>query len=129
MKNERAVPAWEIHGAPGVVDEAAVRQKYRHLTRRLIDIGRTVTTMESCTGGLIASLITDTEGASAVFLGAFVTYSNVAKVRLGVPAETVEAFGIYSPETASAMALTCRDRFSADYGVGITGTFGNRDAS
>jgi len=127
MTNYSFVPAREIHGAPGVVGEAAVREKYRRLTRRLIDIGRTITTMESCTSGLIASLITDTEGASAVLRGAFVTYSNVAKVRQGVPAEIIEAFGVYSPETAAAMARACRDSLSADYGVGITGTFGNPD--
>lgn len=127
MTNNNAVSAQEIHGALGIVDEAAVHEKYRRLTQRLIDIGRTITTMESCTSGLIASLITDTEGASAVLRGAFVTYSNVAKVRQGVPAETIEAFGVYSPETAAAMARSCRAIYSADYGVGVTGTFGNPD--
>lgn len=117
----------EVAGAPGIVDEAGVREKYRQFTLRLIEAGRTITTMESCTSGQVASLITDTEGSSAVLNGAYVTYSNEAKVRLGVPAETVSAYGVYSPETANAMALACREAWGADIGVGITGTFGNVD--
>ena len=127
MTDNRPVTVREVRGAAGAVDEAAVREKYRRLTLALIETGRTVSTMESCTSGQVASLITDTEGASAVLRGAFVTYSNVAKVRQGVPAEIIEAFGVYSPETAAAMARACRDSLSADYGVGITGTFGNPD--
>lgn len=117
----------EIDGAPGIVDEAVTREKYRLLTLRLIGAGQTITTMESCTSGQIASLITDTEGASAVMPGAFVTYSNAAKIRMGVPAETIETFGVYSPETASAMARACRKTCGTDIGVGVTGTFGNVD--
>lgn len=127
MTFDKSFPVREISGAPGFVDEAAVREKYRHLTLRLIAAGRTVTTMESCTSGQIASLITDTEGSSAVIRGAFVTYANSAKVKQGVPAETIEAFGVYSAETASAMARACRETYDADYGIGVTGTFGNVD--
>ena len=52
----------------------------------LIEHGISISTMESCTSGLLASAITDTEGASAIFKGGFVTYSNEAKIRQGVPA-------------------------------------------
>ncbi len=117
----------EIDCGSGTVDEAATREKYRLLTLRLIGAGRTITTMESCTSGQVASLITDTEGASAVLYGAFVTYSNVAKVRQGVSAKTIETFGVYSAETATAMARACREALDADIGVGVTGTFGNAD--
>ncbi|MGX8706209.1 MAG: CinA family protein [bacterium] len=110
-----------------IVDEAAVREKYRRLTLRLIASGKTITTMESCTGGQIASLITDTEGSSAVFQGAFVTYCNAAKIQLGVPAEIIDTHGVYSTETATAMAETCKRAFQADIGIGITGSFGNID--
>lgn len=126
-QHQGAIPCREIDGAPGTVDEAATREKYRRLTLRLIGSGQTITTMESCTGGQVISLITDTEGASAVFTGAFVTYSNAAKIRLGVPAETIEAFGVYSAETATAMARTCRATWGANIGLGVTGTFGNVD--
>ncbi len=117
----------EVVGAEGIVDELAVREKYRRLTLRLIENRRTITTMESCTSGQVASLITDTEGSSAVLKGAFVTYSNEAKVAQGVPAETIAEHGVYSVETALAMAEACRCAYEADVGVGITGSFGNVD--
>ncbi|MGN0960180.1 MAG: CinA family protein, partial [Coriobacteriales bacterium] len=60
------------------MDCAATARLYRQLTLLLIERGLSASTMESCTGGLIASLITDTEGSSAVLKGAFVTYSNEA---------------------------------------------------
>lgn len=104
-----------------------IAEEYRELTQLLIDRNISVATMESCTSGLVASLITDTEGASAVFRGAFVTYGNEAKIRCGVSGETIEKYGVYSGETAAEMACACRERFGADIGIGITGTFGNAD--
>ena len=89
----------ELHGADGPVSEAAVRGKYTELTLGLIRRGLTITTMESCTSGQIASLITDTEGSSAVLKGAFVTYSNEAKIMQGVPAAIIGTYGVYSAET------------------------------
>lgn len=109
------------------VNEASVRAKYDRLTRRLIAEGTTITTMESCTAGQVASLITDTEGASEIMKGAFITYSNLAKIRQGVPAETIERYGVYSEQTAAAMAEACRAAYEADIGVGVTGSFGNAD--
>lgn len=117
----------EIVGRPERVDEAEVREKYARLTKRLIAHQRTITTMESCTSGQVVSLITDTEGASAVVKGAFVTYSNEAKRMQGVPGDIIDTFGVYSAETAAAMAVACRDAFRADFGVGVTGSFGNAD--
>ena len=119
--------AENVHGAGGFVNEKIVRDKYDRLTGLLIRTGTTVTAMESCTSGQVASLITDTEGASAVLKGAFITYSNEAKIALGVPAETIEQFGVYSAETASAMAEVCRALMKADIGIGVTGSFGNPD--
>lgn len=117
----------EIKGAEGIVDEKTVRKKYEDLTKYLIEKEITITTMESCTSGQVASLITDTEGASAVLKGAFITYSNEAKIAQGVPGETIEKYGVYSAETALAMAVACRDAMHADIGIGITGSFGNAD--
>lgn len=85
--------------------------------------------MESCTSGLIASLITDTEGASAVFKGGFVAYSNEAKIKCGVPAGVIEKYGVYSRETAESMACACRTAFGTDIGIGITGSFANVDTA
>ena len=84
--------------------EKTIRNNYRRLTGCLIDRKMTITTMESITCGQIASLITDTEGASAVLKGAFVTYSNEAKIMQGVPEAVIETYGVYSKETARAMA-------------------------
>lgn len=117
----------EITDQTEQVDERKVRKKYKTLISHLIKKRLMITTMESCTSGQIASLITDTEGASAVFKGAFVTYSNDAKVRQGVPAAVIDTYGVYSAETAAAMAASCRDTYSADFGVGVTGSFGNID--
>ena len=102
-------------------------EKYERITKLLIEKKLMISTMESCTSGFIASLITDTEGASAIMKGAFVTYSNEAKIRQGVPAGVIEAYGVYSGETSAAMAETCRHFYGADYGVGVTGSFGNAD--
>lgn len=107
--------------------ESEISRHFEAITKKLIEKKLTVTTMESCTSGFIASLLTDTEGASAILKGAFVTYSNEGKILQGVPAETIEKYGVYSKETAEEMAKACRMAYKADMGIGITGTFGNID--
>ena len=104
-----------------------IREKYRILTKLLIQKELTITTMESATSGQIASLITDTEGSSAVLKGAFITYCNEAKIQYGVPAEIIETYTVYSKETAKAMAEACQKAYGADIGIGVTGTMGNVD--
>ncbi len=108
-------------------NEQEIREHYRRLTKLLIDRKYTITTMESATSGQIASLITDTEGSSAVLKGAFITYSNEAKILQGVPAETIEKYTVYSRETAEAMAAACMKTYNAQIGIGVTGTMGNVD--
>lgn len=108
-------------------DELEIREMYERITRTLIKKGLTITTMESATSGQIASLITDTEGSSAVLKGAFVTYCNEAKIMQGVPEEILEKYTVYSRETAAAMAKACRNTYGADIGIGVTGTMGNVD--
>ena len=102
--------------------EKTIRNNYRRLTGCLIDRKMTITTMESITCGQIASLITDTEGASAILKGAFVTYSNEAKIMQGVPEAVIETCGVYSKETPP-----WKQAKRADIGIGITGTTGNID--
>jgi PncC family amidohydrolase len=80
--------------------------------------------MESCTGGLLASTITDVPGSSAYFKGGLVSYSNEAKVSLGVAAGLIERYGAVSSPVAEAMAGTARQRLQADIGIGITGVAG-----
>lgn len=92
--------------------------------RMLIERDLTLATMESCTGGLLASLLTDVPGSSAAFLGGLVSYAADLKVRWGVPTETIEEHGVISVETARAMAAAVREQLGADVGVGITGVAG-----
>lgn len=104
-----------------------IRDGYAELTRMLIVSGISVATMESCTSGLIASLITDTEGASEVFRGGYVTYCNEAKINAGVDSGVICKYGVYSEETALCMAVRAREIFGTDIGIGVTGSFGNAD--
>jgi len=108
-------------------DEEKIRQDYSSLTRLLIEKNMTITLMESATSGQIASLITDTEGSSQIFKGAFITYCNEAKIMQGVSAEIIERYSVYSKETASEMARACADAYKANIGIGVTGTMGNQD--
>lgn len=110
-----------------IYSEKDIRYEYNCLTKSLIDKKLTITTMESATSGQIASLITDTEGASAIFKGAFITYSNEAKIMQGVPKDILDKYTVYSKETAVAMATACKRAFGADIGIGVTGTMGNTD--
>ena len=109
------------------VNEYSVREKYHRLTRLLIERNLMITAMESATSGQIASLITDTEGSSAIFKGSFVTYSNEAKIRMGVPEDIIRTYSVYSAQTAEAMAECCAAFYNADIGIGVTGTMGNID--
>ena len=84
-----------------------------------------ISTAESCTGGLAAKRLTDVPGASAVFLGGVVSYTNGVKERvLGVPHETLEAYSAVSEPTARAMAEGVRRLTGADFGVSVTGVAG-----
>lgn len=87
--------------------------------------GSTLAVAESCTGGMLCSMIVDVPGASRVFTEGFVTYSNEAKTaRLGVPADILARYGAVSEETAGAMARGLRQRSGTDYAVAITGIAG-----
>lgn len=108
-------------------NEQEIREDYQKLTKLLIEKGLFITTMESATSGQIASLITDTEGSSAIIKGAFITYSNEAKIQMGVPEEILRNYTVYSKETARAMAEVCRKTYNANIGIGVTGTMGNVD--
>ncbi len=92
--------------------------------------GKTIATAESITGGLLASRFTKVPGASARYLGGFVTYTNdVKKSALGVPAELLDQFGACSKEVTLAMAEGCRERTGADFALATTGVAGPGDLS
>ncbi|RCH53589.1 competence/damage-inducible protein A [Mucilaginibacter hurinus] len=87
--------------------------------------GRTLSTAESCTGGFIASLITQHAGSSAVFLGGAVSYSNQLKQSiLDVSAETLKQYGAVSEQTVTEMAAGALSKFNADYAIAVTGIAG-----
>jgi nicotinamide-nucleotide amidase len=80
---------------------------------------------ESCTGGLVAELVTSVPGASRSFLGGVVAYANAAKsALLGVDSRLIEVHGAVSTEVARAMAEGARERFGASIALGITGVAG-----
>ena len=85
----------------------------------------TISTAESCTGGLIAKLITDIPGSSEVFTGSVVAYSNDIKHRiLNVPEHILNTYGAVSHETVEAMAGNIRNIFKTDIAVAVSGIAG-----
>ncbi|HYM64668.1 MAG TPA: nicotinamide-nucleotide amidohydrolase family protein [Gaiellaceae bacterium] len=87
--------------------------------------GLTLATAESCTGGLVSARLTAIPGASEVFVGGLVSYSNDAKRRLlGVPGDILSEYGAVSAETAAAMAAGAREALDADVALAVTGVAG-----
>lgn len=87
--------------------------------------GVRIATVESCTGGLVAHLITEVPGSSGYFAGGFVTYANEAKMALvDVPGAVIEAHGAVSAQVACAMAEGARHRLGVDLAVAVTGVAG-----
>ena len=91
----------------------------------LTERGETVATAESCTGGLLASRITDVAGSSAYFMGGAVCYTAAAKTDLArVDPAIIAEHGEVSEEVAIALARGARKRFATTYGIGVTGIAG-----
>lgn len=101
----------------------------RSLARALLDLCKmkklTVSTAESCTGGLVCASLVDIPGSSAVVTYGFITYSNEAKHELlGVGTETLETFGAVSKEAAIGMATGAVKKAKSDLAVAVTGIAG-----
>ena len=95
---------------------------------RLIESGKTISVAESCTGGLVGDLMTNTPGASGVFLGGVIVYTDEMKMQLlGVDAECLREHGAVSHETAVQMAEKCRARLGTDLALSVTGLAGPGD--
>ncbi|MBQ3440084.1 MAG: CinA family nicotinamide mononucleotide deamidase-related protein [Bacteroidales bacterium] len=93
--------------------------------RLLKKAGMTLSAAESCTGGEISHLITSVPGSSAYYLGSVTSYAVSVKEKvLGVPAETIEKFGVVSSEVAAAMAEGVRKVTGSDYAISTTGLAG-----
>lgn len=97
----------------------------KQLSEELRTQGKMLVTAESCTGGMVASAMTDLAGSSSVFERGFVTYSNEAKQELiNVSADTLDQFGAVSEQTAAEMAQGALKNSHADIAVSITGIAG-----
>ncbi|MFP4641773.1 MAG: competence/damage-inducible protein A [Chloroflexota bacterium] len=103
------------------VDDELLEQTVGELLR---ERGLTLATMESCTGGLLANLITNVSGSSEYFAGGLVAYASEAKESFGVDHDLIAQYGVISSQVAEAMAQAARERLGADVGVGITGVAG-----
>lgn len=99
--------------------------------KRVIDIlnkmNKTISTMESCTGGGVANAITNIEGSSEVFSFGCVTYSNYFKIKMGVSSEVIENNSVYSFETVREMSKCICEYTNSNYGIGVSGKLNRVD--
>lgn len=105
----------------------STKKIWSDITKRLIELNYSISTMESCTSGLVATMITNEPGASAIMKGAFVTYSNEAKIKQGISDYIIDHYGVYSEATAEEMAINCADQYKATIGIGVTGVLDRID--
>ncbi|MGM9882119.1 MAG: CinA family protein [Bacilli bacterium] len=104
-----------------------MEEKLIEITKTLTEQNETVSTMESCTGGALASAITNISGSSLVFNFGAVTYSNEYKIKMGVNANIIEKYSVYSSEVAREMSRAITEYTSSNYGIGITGKLREKD--
>lgn len=102
-------------------------QKIQRIIKRLAEENKTISTMESCTGGAISNAITNVEGASDVFLFSAITYSNEYKIKMGVNKDVINKHTVYSKNTDNEMSKAISYFTNSTYGVGITGKLNRID--
>ncbi len=101
----------------------------KEIVERLTKLNKTISTMESCTGGGVANAITNIEGSSLVLKFSAVTYSNEFKIKMGVSPDIIDKYTVYSMETAQEMSYNISKFTNSNYGVGITGQINVTDPS
>lgn len=99
----------------------------KRIVDKLKEKNKTISTMESCTGGGVANSITNIEGASEVLKFSAVTYSNEFKIKMGVSNDIIDEYSVYSIETAMEMSKNISNFTDSNYGVGITGKLNRVD--
>lgn len=99
----------------------------KQIIELLKEKNKTISTMESCTGGGVANAITNIEGASEVLRYSAVTYSNEYKIKMGVSKDVIDTYSVYSMETAIEMAKNIALFANSNIGVGITGKLNRVD--
>ena len=119
----------ELKGLKAILGDIIYSEKDDTLESAVGDLlkayGKTLSTAESCTGGMISSLITSVPGSSEYFLGSVTSYANGVKENvLGVPAEIIAEHGAVSSECVAAMAEGVRRITSSDYSVATSGIAG-----
>ena len=102
-------------------------KKVIKLVNQLIKNNETISTMESCTGGFIASTITNADNSSKVIKYSAVTYSNEYKIKSGVKKETIDKYSVYSMQVAKEMSKSISDYANSTYGIGVTGKINRTD--
>lgn len=112
----------EVAGGPELVDLVGLAMR---IQAACLERGLTVSTAESCTGGLIGHALTEVAGSSAYYIGGAITYSDgLKRDALGVPPEAIVAHGAVSAQVAVAMAEGARRVFGSDLAVAVTGIAG-----
>lgn len=101
----------------------------KNVVEKLIEKNKTISTMESCTGGGLANSITNVEGSSEIIKFSAVTYSNEFKIKMGVSRDVIEKYSVYSIETAMQMSKAISTFTNSNYGVGITGKLNRVDVN
>ena len=99
----------------------------KRIVDKLKSLNKTISAMESCTGGGVANSITNIEGASEVIKFSAVTYSNEFKIKMGVSSGVIDKYSVYSIETAMEMSKNISNFTNSNYGVGITGKLARVD--
>ena len=99
----------------------------KEIIKLLKEKNKTISTMESCTGGGVINAITNIEGASEIVKFSAVTYSNEFKIKMGVDEKIIEKYTVYSMETANEMSKNIVKFTNSNYGVGITGQLNRYD--
>ena len=101
--------------------------KLKEIIKILTEKNKTISTMESCTGGGVANAITNIEGASEVLKFSAVTYSNEYKIKMGVDANIIDKYSVYSIKTAEEISRKISAFANSNYGIGITGKLNRVD--
>ena len=104
-----------------------MHEKLKEVIKKLTIQNKTISTMESCTGGALVNELTNVEGSSEVLKFSAVTYSNEYKIKMGVNKDIINQYSVYSIQTAKDMSKKISDFTNSNYGVGITGKINRVD--
>ena len=99
----------------------------KEIVKLLTENGKTISCMESCTGGYLVNQITNCDGASEVLKFSAITYSNEYKIKMGVSESVINKYTVYSMEVAQEMAYNISSYSNSNYGIGVTGKLNRID--